>query len=135
MYLNKLDKKQQDLFLDLCIHAAMTNEEFDREEREIINRYCSEMNITEPRYVPKKGFDEVCGELCECCSPTEIKIVVFETAALMLSDNIYDESEKRFMRTVARKLRLGREDYDTIIEYVEEAADIYAKVGKFIFGR
>ena len=131
MYLNRLDEKQKELFLDLCIHAAMTNEEFDRAEREIINGYCREMGIEKPRYAPQKGFDEVCGELYESCSENEIKIVILETAALMLSDNVYDESEQRFMRTVARKLRLGREDYDNILYLVKQLADVRAKIDRY----
>ncbi len=131
MYLNRLSDDQRQPFLDLCIHAAMTNEDFDRTEKELIKQYCGEMGLTEVRYEPEKPFDEVCGKLAEC-SAAEIKIIMLNIAGLMLSDNIYDESERLFMRTLAKKLRLSRDDYEETIDFVKQLTGIHANIERFL---
>lgn len=132
MYLNRLTDDQRQPFLDLCIHAAMTNEDFDRTEKELIKQYCGEMGIAEVRYAPEKPFDEVCVKLAEICSAADTKIIMLNIAGLMLSDNIYDESERLFMRTLAKKLKLGRDDYEETIDFVKQLTAIHANIERFL---
>ena len=132
MYLNKLTDEQRQLFLDLCIHAAMTNEDFDRTEKELIRQYCGEMGIADVRYTPEKPFDEVCGKLAEICTMADIKVIILNIATLILSDNIYDESEKLFMRTLARKLKLSRDDYEEAVDYVKQLTAVHVNIERFL---
>ena len=131
-FLNRLSEEQKDLFLDLCIHAAMANDDFDYTEKSLINQYCDEMKIAEPRYTPKRSFEEICNRLSEICSKPDVRIIVIETAALMLSDNEYDESERRFMRVLIRKLGLSNDDYNDIMDYIKKITKLYSEMNKFI---
>ena len=50
MLLNALQEKNRELFLEVCVHAAMANKVLEKEEQEMIFAYCREMNI--PEHIP-----------------------------------------------------------------------------------
>ena len=100
MYLNKLNNEQKELFLDLSIHAAMSNNIFTDEEKVTVRQYCAEMNIAE-RYEAKLSNDEVLEKLSAISTKQEMRIVFMEITALVLSDNIFDEQEQAFVKKVA----------------------------------
>ena len=110
MYLSKLNLEKKKLFLDLSIHAALANNDFAEEQKVMVDAYCDEMGIQQSTYEATKELDVVLNELKEKCSNEELNIVLIETAALIMSDNIYDAMEQKFMKklqitlTVKKKL-------------------------------
>lgn len=133
MYLNKLSGEQKELFLDLCIHASLSNNDFDEIERSYISQYCEEMHIDTVRYTAKNDTDTAVKRLAEISSESEVKIVVFELMALILSDDVYDEMEQEFMNKVLAGLNVTREQNSRFADIIKELRLIYSKIDGLIF--
>jgi len=131
MYLNKLNNEQKELFLDLSIHAAMSNDIFTDEEKVTVRQYCAEMNIPE-RYEAKLSIDEVIEKLSTISTKQEMRIVFMEITALVLSDNIFDEQEQAFVKKVAAAAQVTDEEKDRIVDTVQELYVVYGNIARFI---
>ena len=132
MFLNRLSNEQKEMFLDLCIHASKSNNNFDDAEKLIIEQYCDEMHI-DVRFDEKLTLQEIAEKLPTISSKSDIRIVLLETASLLLSDNIYDESEKQFFEGFAEKTGISREELDGLIKTLGELTEVYSKINDFVF--
>ena len=131
MYLNRLNNEQKELFLDLSIHAAMSNNLFTDEEKVTVRQYCAEMNIPET-YEAKLSNDEVLEKLSAISTKQEMRIVFMEITALVLSDNIFDEQEQAFVKKVAAAAQVTDEEKDRIVDTVQELYVVYGNIARFI---
>lgn len=133
MYLNRLNSEQKELFIDLCIHASLSNNNFASEQKETINAYCTEMNITNVRYETDKTLDEILDRINEISTKDEIRIIILEITALIISDNIYDEREKRFMESIIEKTGISKEKLDEILDCLHELTLVYKRINSLVF--
>ena len=133
MFLNRLSIEQKELFLDLCIHASKSNNDFSAEEKETINQYCEEMHIN-IRYDEENDLNEIADKLAEISSEQDLRMILLETAGLLLSDNKYDDEEKKFFDTLAEKLGLDKAQTDDVIGMLRELTDVYTRINGFVFG-
>lgn len=133
MFLNRLSNEQKELFLDLCIHASKANEDFSDEEKLTLEQYCEEMHI-DVRFDEKTGFEEAADKLLEISSDTELRIIMLETAALLISDNTYDDQEKVFFESLSAKLGMDKTAADEIMDVIRSLTAIYERIGEFVFG-
>lgn len=133
MYLNKLSGEQKELFLDLCIHASLSNHNFDDIEKSYIRDYCEEMRLDTVRYEAQKGIDEAVERLALISTTSELKIVIFELMGLILSDDVYDEQEQEFMNKVLARISISREENERFAETIKELRLLYARINGFIF--
>lgn len=134
MYLSRLSKEQRDLFIDMCIHAAMANDIFAEEEKMLIKQYCKEMHISEPWYEARESLNDVCKRLLEISKPSDLKIMIFNITELMLSDSDYNEDETNFMHRLVKKLNLGSDVYRNALIHIEKVMALYSEIDSFIFG-
>lgn len=132
MYLNKLPADQKGNFLDLAILAAMANNDFSGEEKELVKQYCDEMNISE-RYETGKTFEQVIDEMAAGCNKSELRMVVVEIYALLVSDKKFDDYETDFMGKLIEKAQISKDEYDTIKEMVDTLNYAYGKLNELIF--
>lgn len=132
MLLNKLSNEQKELFLDLCIHASMANNVFHDKEKEYIRQYCEEMQLNSVRYTAVNDVESTVNKMIEISSETELKIVVFELTALLLSDNEYDEMEKDFMEKMLVKANISSDLNNKMIEIINKLTDIYSEINTVI---
>lgn len=114
MFLNQLENKNKRLFLKVCVLASLANGVFAKEEREMINAYCKEMNV--PEEVPDcpEPLNDILEELAKNTSEKEKKIIVLEILGLLRSDGSYDDMEKTFADTLAEKLDVPNHVFDQI---------------------
>ena len=133
MFLNRLSSEQKELFLDICIHASKSNDNFSEEEKLVIEQYCDEMHI-DVRFDENNPADEAAAKLAELSTPTDQRIILLETASLLLSDNTYDEDERAFYESLAAKLGVSREQADSVIPMIGELTDLYGRINEFVFG-
>lgn len=133
MFLNRLSNEQKELFLDICLHASKADNEFADEEKLTIEQYCEEMHI-DVRFEEQATVDEAAEKLLEISTPTDLKIILLETASLLLADNEYDESEKCFFESFTAKLGLTKEQLDGVFALLGELTEIYSKINEFVFG-
>lgn len=133
MFLNRLSAEQKELFLDLCIHASKSNNNFSVEEKQTIAQYCEEMHI-EIRYDEENDLPAIAGRLAEISSEEEMRMILLETAGLLLSDNTYDEDEQKFFTALADKLGLEKSQTDEVVGMLGELSEIYKRINGFVFG-
>ena len=133
MYLNKLSGEQKELFLDLCIYASMANNDFDEKEKEYIRQYCEEMRLDNVRYTAVNSLEDAVEQIIKISSEKELKIVILELTALLLSDNEYDEMEKQFMQKMLIKANISSDLNDKMINSLKKLMDIYAEIDSMIF--
>lgn len=133
MFLNRLSGEQKELFLDLCIHASKADSEFAAEEKQTIDQYCEEMHI-DIRYEEQHTLAEISDRLTEICNDQDLKIILLETAALLLSDSEYDDEEKKFIDSLTAKLGLEKAQTDEVINMLRELTDVYTRINGFVFG-
>ena len=134
MYLNKLSSEQKILFIDLCIHASLSNNNFDQLEKDTIDQYCQEMNLPEPRYTTSKSKEEVMSELVKISSKEELKIILLEITALILSDNIYDDFEKEFMNELLVATNIEVSVLEAMITQINKFKEVYQNINSIVFG-
>ncbi len=126
MFLNLLQESNKELFLKVCVHASLSNEIFAEEEKEMINAYCREMNITE--HIPSESddFDQVVNSLAEQADDIEKKIIILEILGLIKSDGIYDEKEKCFMKKFVEGMKIKSD----VLSKFNSLLEIYLAVCK-----
>lgn len=131
MFLKMLSAEQKELFLDLCIHASKSNNNFTAEEKDKIIEYCEEMRI-QIRFDEQTTLAEAADRLVAVSTEQELRMIILETAALIISDNVYDEEEQKFFNALTEKLGLAKEETDGIFDVLKELTSVYQKIYDFI---
>lgn len=118
MFLGLLDKEEKKAFLEIAHHFAWSNNDFSDAQKEVIATYCIEMQTDDITY-NESAFD-LRATLAKFKNKTHQKIVLLETMALAMADNI----------TTLESLHVGeREVLETMIGEFglsNELAVIYA---------
>lgn len=129
MFLNQLAPTTKEVFLKICVHAALADGVFAEEEKQLLFAYCKELDV-EP-HVPEtpETFEELLNSLSATTSSAEKNIIVLEILGLVMIDNDYDEKEKVFIKTLAE----GFEISDATVFKFIELLDAYTKIGKELY--
>lgn len=133
MYLNKLNNEQKELFIDVCIHAAMSNQNFADAQKTLISEYFNEMNRSDVRYTADKDMETALSRLLEISSGTELRMIAIEIMALILSDQQFDEFEKEFMQNFVDKLHIDHEKIAEMHELLLNLMQAYKRIGEFVY--
>ena len=131
MYLNTLNEEQKTIFLDLCILAAKANNVVAEDEIAIINEYCNEMQIA-ARYEEERNLDLCIEDLKKDCNKRTIKIIVLELTALILSDNICDEDEEKYIQEFISRVGITKSEYEKTTKLLNKLSSIYSEINEFV---
>lgn len=133
MYLGRLNDEQKNLFLDLCIHGANSNDDFADDEKEMVNAYCAEMQIS-VRYTEETDLDSCIDRLIQISSKEEIRAILIEITALILADDICDEQEEVFMQKFIIKAGISNDEYKRVFEMLARLSMLYKELNNFVSG-
>lgn len=133
MYLNRLNNEQKELFIDICIHAAMVNHDFAEKEKRLLQEYYDEMRLTNIRYTANLDFESAINRLLEISSGEELRMVALEIAALILSDNQFDDFEKKFLDDFNNGLHLSYDEAAKILNLLDIITKAYEQINEFVF--
>ncbi len=93
MFLNMLEKKDKEVFLQLAHYIARSDSDFSSKQKDIISTYCQEMQIDDI------DFDSITFDLetvlQEVSNKKAQKVILLELMALVYSDNILHEQEQK----------------------------------------
>lgn len=133
MFLNALQERNRELFLEVCIHASMANEILAEEEKETIFAYCREMNIEE--HIPdiEDSFESLVAKLAEQADDSEKKIIVLEILGLIKADGSFDQKEKSFFNKFIECLRIGPDVVDKLESLQERYVAVYREMYAAIY--
>ncbi len=131
MYLSKLSKKQKEFFLDMCILLSYVDNDFAKEEKQIIEQLCDEMNI-EPRYETTKDLEVILKEFADISSSREKRIVFIELLGIVMADKRIAEEEKEYMEVVLESFDMDRNELNDAFILVKELYEVYEKFAGFL---
>lgn len=131
MFLYNLSQQQKEYTLDLFIHAANADEIFEESEMAVIKQYCDEMKI-EMRTDTQNDLKTTIEKLTELSSASELKMILIELAALILSDDEYAEEEKKLMEEYVRISNISKSVSDRAFELVNNLTGIYRDMNDLI---
>lgn len=106
MFLNRLKKKEKVAFLHLAHHIARSDNNFSESQKEIIGKYCMEMQIEDIKFNEKK-FD-LKQVLSSIKNEQSQKIVLLEVMALIYSDNFLHEEEEKVLNKMIKVFGLNQ---------------------------
>ncbi len=121
MFLNRLKKKEKVAFLELAHHIARSDNDFSESQKSIIGKYCMEMQINDIKY-SDKSFD-IDKTLANIKNSKSQHIVLLEVMALIYSDNILHDEEKKVLNLMMKKFKMKK---SLSIVYGEWAKSILA---------
>lgn len=127
MFLNSLNNSQKSLFIELAIKAAESNGIVPIEEKNMLKAFAIEMGIT-PVYHTESETEDIINEIIEISSEKELKVILFEILGIIVSDNVFDEKEKAFVKHVVEKCNMDTALIDEMVELINKYASIYNEI-------
>lgn len=123
MLLMQLQNGEKFAFLNLAHHIANADGELDREERDIIEKYCSEMgvdniNYNEENFNLKETLDKI-------KTPKSQKIVLLVLMILVHSDNKYHRFEQNVINDMANHFQISKNQLEIYSEWGKMASGLY----------
>jgi galactose-1-phosphate uridylyltransferase len=125
MFLNRLTIEEKVAFLELAHHVARSDNDFSDDQKEIIATYCLEMQIEDIDY--KEEDYNLDTTLSKFQNSTNQKIVLLEVMALVYSDNILHEEEKKILDAMIAKFDLNPILVDIYAEWTKSILAITAQ--------
>lgn len=116
MFLNRLNETEKKAFLELAHYVARSDGDFMDVQKEIIKKYCMEMQIDDIKFDEEK-FD-IYETLSKIKNRRSRKIVILEIMALIYADNYLHEEERKVLEKMFEEFDLN---YNLSIIYAEWA--------------
>ncbi|MDY5185490.1 hypothetical protein [Helicobacter trogontum] len=134
MFLGLLNQEEKFAFLGIAHHLAWSNNDFSDAQKEVIATYCLEMQVDDIVY-DKSEFN-LKSTLATFKDKTHQKIVLLETMALAMADNIISlvalhEGEKEVLKTMMQEFGLS-DELATVYADWTKAMLILADQGKHL---
>ncbi|MCR5701149.1 MAG: hypothetical protein K6G76_03270 [Lachnospiraceae bacterium] len=131
MFLHLLNSEQKNLFMNLAIKAAEANGIVELEEKNMLKAYGIEMGI-KPVYETDLKTTEIIACLNDICDEKTRKVIVFEIIGIMISDSVYDETEKEFVYNLAESFSVTTEQQDKMYELLIEYSNVFRRISNYI---
>ncbi len=116
MFLNRLNQEEKIAFLELAHYIARSDNDFSKLQKDIIAKYCMEMQIEDIEY-DANAFD-IYTTLDKIQNPRSRKIVLLEIMALIYSDDFLHEEERKVLEKVLEEFALN---YNLAVVYTQWA--------------
>lgn len=129
MFLEMLNDELKEQFLCLAIKAAEANGIVDNKEKQMISLFAREMQIN-PFYSCNKSEEALLDEISSKTTSMERRIILFELAGIILSDEVLNKEEDDFLVKVAEKFEIGTSYNNDVIGYIKEYSNLYKKMYK-----
>ena len=127
MFLNSLNNSQKSLFIQLAIKAAESNGVVPLEQKNMLKAFAIERGIT-PVYHTERETEDIINEIIKISSEKELKVILFETLGIIVSDNVFDEKEKAFVKHVVEKCNMDTALIDKMVGLLNKYASVYQEI-------
>ena len=133
MYLMNLSEKVKKSFLELAYLVAVADNNFSDEEKIVMEAYKNELQIDyDFQNMDNINLDSVIQSICLNANEAEKKIIVFEIIGLAMTDNLYDDNERKTVKQINEAFQMDAaypSKCESLIEkYVELQTQIDALV-------
>lgn len=131
MFLNRLNEKQKQLFQKLAIKSAESNGIVGFEEKNMLKCFALEMNI-EPFYSTDISMEKLLLEIMDNSDDRVLRIFLFETLAIIISDTVFDDEEKKFVDMLILKFGIEKEKADEMLETLYEYLKLFNRINALV---
>ncbi|MBV7272676.1 TerB family tellurite resistance protein [Clostridiaceae bacterium UIB06] len=123
MFLNELNKKEANAFINLVEALANVDNVFAKNEKDLIDDYIQELELDE-KNIKKIDFETSVKEF-EKAEEKIKNIIYFELVGLALCDGEYDEKEIQFLKGLAARFNISKNKQYEFINYFKTVKEIY----------
>ena len=131
MYLSSLDLKQKKAFLDACLHIIKADGSIARAELDLIDEFCSEMNIKSKKD-PDLTYDAAIINLNTVSTPLQRKQILVELVRLVNADNVIQPREEQMVKFAMDVFKISKLDYDKLVSLVKDLARVKRAINDYL---
>ena len=131
MFLSKLSLKQKKAFLDACLHIMKADGTIARVELDLVEDFCSEMNIKN-KSAAEKTYDAAIVELNAVSTNEQRKEILFELTRLVYADNVINPREEQMIKFAIDVFKIPALDYAKLVSLVKEFAKVNRDINNYI---
>ncbi|PRM90334.1 hypothetical protein [Aliarcobacter cryaerophilus] len=124
MLLMKLEAREKFAFLQLAHYLARVDNNFGREEEEVILEYCDEMGIENIDSFDMDNFN-LEATLNNFKSQRSKKIVVLELMILVHIDSVFNINEQILIEKISQNFGIGTKDLNDFSSWGKSVAKLY----------
>ena len=133
MFLDRLNDKEKEMFLDLAVYTAQSNGVVEESEKNMILQYCKEMAVAFYDISKLHSLEEVIAVFAKS-SKEKKKIVILELLGLCYSDDDFDEVEDAFVKKFSYDIGLKEDVYETLKKDIKEYTIILNILSNHVLG-
>lgn len=130
MFLDGLNDKEKEKFLELAHLAIQVDGQIKESELNMFDMFKREMGKTE--YIIKHENLDSLVMFFDMQTKKSKKIVLFELAGALLSDDEYDEAEEKWFIDIGKKWGFRDSELKKIVRWVEDFNDLLKEGLNFI---
>ena len=133
MFLAFLNKEQKELFRDMCIFMAASDDDFADSEKKLLRDYCTEMNIEYSENTITSTYDEAIKKIAEISNEKERRAIGFELMGMVMADRVYEPEEREYVVKYSNSSGISMDDFDKMVDLVNEIYDMNEKIKQIVF--
>lgn len=119
MFLDRLNDKEKEMFLDLAVYTAQANGIIEDTEKNLILQYCKEMGVAFYDISKLHSLEEVITVFSKS-SKEKKRIVVLEILGLCFADGDFDTVEQAFAKKFSEDIGLKDDLFETLSRDIKE---------------
>ncbi len=133
MFLAYLNKEQKELFRDMCIFMAASDNDFANSEKDLLNDYCKEMSVEYTEKTITSSFDEAIRKITDISNDDQRRAIGFELMGMVMADRIYEPEEREYVKKYSVQSGIPMNDFDQMVNLVNKIYDINEEVKRIVF--
>lgn len=127
MFLEKLNEKEKDIFIELAVCISQADSILSNEEKKLFEDYGHELGKTlDIDFSKERDVGAILSE-CKDISDYNKKIICFELLGLALCDEL-DENEEILIEKIVAAFDITEKDIDFMKEIIKELFGVYKKI-------
>lgn len=119
MFLDRLNDKEKEMFLDLTVYTSQANGVVEDTEKNMILQYCKEMGVAFYDISKLHSLDEIIAVFSKS-SKEKKRIVVLEILGLCYADGDFDTVEQAFAKKFSQDIGLKEDVFDVLSRDIKE---------------
>ena len=81
-----------------------------------------------PIYHTERKTEDIIDDIVRISSEKELKVILFEILGIIVSDNVFDEKEKIFIKHVVEKCNMDTVLIDKMVGLLNKYASVYQEI-------
>jgi uncharacterized tellurite resistance protein B-like protein len=123
MYLDLLNKQEQENFLELARYSMGLNGEHKKEEEEMLTSYKYECQMIDYKAYRQDDIQKIINSLRASTKKIK-KVILIELFGILLADGEVCENESKFIYSLAEQFNIKEYEVNRIQRWVEAMNDI-----------